>query len=40
LSQIDFEALKAHFEKGRKRTEAEKLKAAVGNKLKRMVELN
>jgi type I restriction enzyme R subunit len=40
LSQIDFEALKAHFEKGRKRTEAEKLKAAVGNKLQRMVQLN
>ena len=26
LSQIDFDALKAQFEKGRKRTEAEKLK--------------
>ncbi len=40
LSQIDFEALKAHFEKGRKRTEAEKLKRAVGGKLINMVELN
>ena len=40
LSQIDFEALKAHFEKGRKRTEAEKLKAAVSGKLQRMVQLN
>jgi type I restriction enzyme R subunit len=40
LSEIDFEALKAHFAKGRKRTEAEKLKAAVGGKLQRMVELN
>jgi type I restriction enzyme R subunit len=40
LSQIDFEALKAHFEKGRKRTEAEKLKAAVSGKLQRMVHLN
>lgn len=40
LSQIDFEALKAHFEKGRKRTEAEKLKQAVGDKLKNMVTLN
>lgn len=40
LSQIDFEALKALFEKGRKRTEAEKLKAAVSGKLQRMVQLN
>lgn len=40
LSQIDFEALKAHFEKGRKRTEAEKLKRAVGDKLQNMVQLN
>jgi len=39
-SKIDFEALKAHFEKGRKRTEAEKLKAAVNGKLQRMVQLN
>lgn len=40
LSQIDFEALKVHFEKGRKRTEAEKLKQAVGGKLQNMVQLN
>jgi len=40
LSQIDFEALKAHFEKGRKRTEAEKLKQAVSSKLQNMVQLN
>jgi type I restriction enzyme R subunit len=40
LSQVDFEALKAHFEKGRKRTEAEKLKQAVGAKLTNMVTLN
>ena len=40
LSQIDFEALNAHFEKGRKRTEAEKLKQAVGEKLQSMVKLN
>jgi type I restriction enzyme, R subunit len=40
LSQIDFEALKAHFEKGRKHTEAEKLKGAVGKKLQQMVQLN
>ena len=40
LSQIDFDALKAHFEKGRKHTEAEKLKAAVSKKLQQMVQLN
>ena len=40
LSQIDFEALKSHFEKGRKRTEAEKFKRAVGDKLQNMVQLN
>jgi type I restriction enzyme, R subunit len=40
LSQIDFEALKAHFAKGRKHTEAEKLKAAVSKKLQQMVQLN
>jgi len=40
LSQVDFDALKAHFEKGRKRTEAEKLKRAVGGKLRNMVNLN
>lgn len=40
LSQIDFEALKAHFEKGRKRTQAEQLKQAVGTKLQHMVQLN
>ncbi|MEZ6141067.1 MAG: type I restriction endonuclease subunit R [Zavarzinella sp.] len=40
LSQIDFEALKAHFAKGRKHTEAEKLKIAVSKKLTTMVQLN
>jgi type I restriction enzyme R subunit len=40
LSQIDFDALKAHFEKGRKHTEAEKLKGAVTKKLQEMVQLN
>ena len=40
LSQVDFDALKAHFEKGRKRTEAEKLKRVVGAKLTDMVSLN
>ena len=40
LSQIDFEALKEHFSIGRKRTEAEKMKQAVGNKLQAIVVLN
>jgi type I restriction enzyme R subunit len=40
LSQIDFDALKSHFAKSRKHTEAEKLKAAIHKKLQRMVELN
>jgi type I restriction enzyme R subunit len=41
LGEIDFEALKAKFDKSsRKRTEAEKLKAAVSGKLQRMVQLN
>ena len=40
LSQIDFEALKAHFNKGRKHTGAEKLRAALSKKLTRMVQLN
>jgi len=40
LSQIDFDALKAHFEKGRKHTEAEKLKGAISKTLTKMVQLN
>tara|TARA_R110002111_G_scaffold18931_1_gene46157 strand:- start:5375 stop:8587 length:3213 start_codon:yes stop_codon:yes gene_type:complete len=40
LSEIDFDALKEHFQTGRKRTEAEKLKRAVGDKLQKMVQLN
>ncbi len=40
LSEIDFEALKKKFAKGRKRTEAEKLRGAVASKLERMVRLN
>jgi len=40
LSQIDFDGLKKHFLKGRKRTEAEKLKAKVSGKLQQMVRLN
>jgi len=40
LSQIDFDALKAHFERAHKHTEAEKLRGALSGKLKRMVQLN
>ena len=40
LSKIDFEALKAMFNKGRKRTEAEKLRQSVGQKLAKMVKEN
>jgi type I restriction enzyme R subunit len=40
LSKIDFEALKAKFEHGRKRTEAEKLKGKINSKLRKMVRLN
>ena len=40
LSQIDFEALSERFNIGRKRTEAEKLKRAVSDKLQSMVTLN
>lgn len=40
LSQIDFEALKEKFAKGKKRTEAEKLKGQVNSKLKQMLRLN
>ncbi len=40
LSQIDFDALKAHFEQAHKHTEAEKLRGAIQSKLKRMVQLN
>ena len=40
LSQIDFEALQEHFKTGRKRTEAEKLKRLVSDKLHSMVEAN
>jgi type I restriction enzyme, R subunit len=37
---FNFDALKAHFEKGRKHIEAEKLKGKVGKKLQQMVQLN
>jgi type I restriction enzyme, R subunit len=40
LSRIDFEALKAHFDKSHKRIELEKLRGAINNKLKQMVQLN
>ena len=40
LSLVDFEALKAQFERGRKTTEAQKLKARLALKLALMVELN
>ncbi|MDH4209574.1 MAG: DUF3387 domain-containing protein, partial [Anaerolineae bacterium] len=40
LSKVDFEALRQHFEQGRKRTEAEKLRGTVNAKLQRMVRLN
>lgn len=40
ISQIDFDALKKKFSAGKKRTEIEKLKAALKQKLKILVELN
>lgn len=40
LSQIDFDALRAKFDKGRKPIEAQKLRGAISLKLTRMVRLN
>ncbi len=40
ISQIDFETLKKQFDKGKKRTEIEKLKAALAQKLKLLLSLN
>ena len=40
LSQIDFEALRAQFEKGRKPIEVQKLRAKIATKLALMVKLN
>jgi type I restriction enzyme R subunit len=40
LSKIDFEALKQQFDKGRKRTEAARLRSTINAKLRRMVRLN
>src|SRR6266566_4686086 len=39
LSQIDFDALRAHFERSRKHIEAEKLRGSIASKLKRMLQL-
>ncbi|MGB7708300.1 MAG: type I restriction enzyme endonuclease domain-containing protein, partial [Microcoleus sp.] len=40
LSQIDFEALKAQFKSGYKRTEIEKLKGVINSQLTQMLRLN
>lgn len=40
LSQIDFDALKARFDKGKKNTEVERLKSAIDRSLAKMVERN
>lgn len=40
ISQIDFEQLRANFESGKKRTEAERLRALVSQKLTAMVAQN
>ncbi len=40
LSQIDFEALKEQFDKGRKAIEVQKLRAKIAGKLAQMVKLN
>lgn len=40
LSRIDFEKLRARFEKGRKHTEVERIKAAVTRHLQKLVRLN
>ena len=40
LSQIDFEALKAKFDRGRKHTEAEKVKGAVARTLAKLLRFN
>jgi type I restriction enzyme R subunit len=40
LSQIDFEALKAQFDNGRKTVEVQKLRAKIAMKLAQMVKLN
>jgi type I restriction enzyme R subunit len=40
LSRIDFEALRAHFQRSRKRIEVEKLRAALARKLNSLVLMN
>jgi type I restriction enzyme R subunit len=40
LSKIDFEALRQQFERGRKRTEMERLRGAISARLRRMIRLN
>jgi type I restriction enzyme R subunit len=40
LSKIDFEALREQFERGRKRTEALRLRSTVDAKLRRIIRLN
>jgi type I restriction enzyme R subunit len=40
LSQVDFETLKAQFDKGRKPVEVQKLRAQIALKLAQMVKLN
>lgn len=40
LSKIDFDALRAHFARARKHTEAERLRGAISVKVGRMVRLN
>ena len=40
LSKVDFEALKARFDQGRKRTEVEKLKNSIQRKLRDLLLLN
>jgi len=40
LSQIDFDALRSKFDKGRKATEAQKLRSQIAQNLTRMVRLN
>jgi type I restriction enzyme R subunit len=40
LSRVDFEALRRQFDKGKKHTEAERLRTAVEQKVKELVRLN
>ncbi len=40
LSRLDFEALRAQFDSGRKRTAAEQLRGALNSKLQQMIRLN